>query len=335
VSLSIRSNAAYLAVLAVASGLILLAGVVFRPKHAPVPTMSEAERVQLQNLAQRQALQRRNVVLADYARDLLTIAPRVLQQPDSVAYVNPQPGEMLIVLGVVDSGAPQWITVEFAGYSSVKCGSQTLTEINVDSTVPPSLEHAVVFTLRENVVGTVTGCNDRLIVTDPKNYAIALRAAAEQRYLTCCGVRFSNSGIVVELRVGSILHRAGVEVGDRILSMNGQEITSDDVLKNIVAAPEIVIDLERSSRKLTLRHETKAIGSGAALERASAGSRVINVDPGSPAAKMGFRVGDIVTRAGDLRRPAPPVLEKLLASSPATAIVVVRGDTEVLLEPPR
>src|SRR5688572_15292379 len=191
-SFSVRLNFRYLAALAVASGVILLLGVVFRPKHAPVPTISEAERVQLQNLAQRQALQRRTVVLADYARDVSSTAATVLGQPATVSYVEPQPGEMLVVVAVVDSGTPQWITSEFAGYNSVTCGKQMLTEIVLDSAIPPSLARAAVFTLHENVVGLVTRCGDRLIVTDSKNYAIALRASAEQRYLTCCGVRFAS-----------------------------------------------------------------------------------------------------------------------------------------------
>jgi S1-C subfamily serine protease len=341
VKFSVQSNIGYLAALALASGIILIFGVAFRPKNTPIPTISEAERVQLQNAGQRQALQRRNVALAAYARDLSASAVRVVHQPDAGSYVEPKPGEMLIIVSVLDSGNPQWITAEFAGYNSATCGGQSLTEISLDSTIPHTLANAVVFTLDEKVVGPVTRCEDRLIVTDPKNYAIALRAAAEQRYIACCGIRFAASResepgrMVTELRVGSVLYRAGVEVGDRMLSMNGQEVTSDDLLRHLIAAPQIAIDVERSGRKLTLRYEAKANGAGVSLERSSQGSRVVQVNPESPAAKIGLRPGDVVRRVAEMRRPTPDALEKGLTSSEGAPIVVLRGDIEVLLEPSR
>jgi hypothetical protein len=341
VSFRIRSNLGYLAALAVASGAILILGVLFRPKHTPVPTISEAERAQLQSLAQRQSLQRRNVVLAGYARDLSTTAAQILRQPDSVSYTQPRPGEMLMVVSVADTGDPYWITVEFAGTSSIKCGGETVTEINVNAVIPLSLARAAVFTLSENVVGAVVGCDDRLIVTDPKNYAIARRAAADQRYVACCGVRFSgdtaseHTPTVAELRVGSVLDRAGVEVGDRLVAVNGQEIRSDELLTRLIEAPEIAIEVERSGRKLSLRYDAKPVASGAVLERAREGTSVIDVHDGTPAAQRGLQPGDVVIRAGDVRKPRPALVDKLLTRADTAALVVNRGDRRILLEPPR
>jgi membrane-associated protease RseP (regulator of RpoE activity) len=336
VSFRIRSNLGYVTALAVASGVILVLGIVLRPKHTPAPAISEAERAQLQDLAQRQSLQRRTIMLAGYARELSVAAARVLQQPDTVSYGEPRPGEMLIVVSVADSGDPHWITVEFAGHSSVKCGGETLTQLDVDAVIPQSLTRAAVFTLNENVVGAITRCEDRLIVTDPKNYSIAARAAADQRYVFCCGVRLSDAANnVSEMRVGSVLERAGVEVGDRILTVNGQGITSPDLLEHLIAAPQVVVEVERSGRNLTLRYEAKPIRSGALLARSREGTSVVEVQAGTAAARRGLQPGDIVIRAGDVRKPKPVVVDQTLAAADGTPIVITRGDRRMLLEPSR
>jgi hypothetical protein len=338
-SFHLRSDIGYLVALAIASGLILVLGVVLRPKRAAAPVVSEAERAQLQNLALRQSLQRRSAMLADYARGLSADAARALDRPGALPRREPRQGEMLIILAVEEAREPRWITGEFAGRQPTTCYGQTVSALSMDITVPPTFARSAVFTLNEDFVGLVVPCDDGLIVVTAEDYQSTHKLAAERSFMTCCGVRFSRDAAepagraVRELRIGSVLQRAGVEPGDRILTVNGQAVESPETLSALLAAPQLVIDVERAGKTMNLSYAAKPSGAGASLARSAEGTRVIMVEPGAAADRIGLEPGDVILRAGDTRKPAPAIVEKLLGGSTGVPVVVSRGDRQMMLEP--
>jgi membrane-associated protease RseP (regulator of RpoE activity) len=330
---------AYIAILAVVAALILVVGYTLRPKSSPVSVISEAERVQLQDLAQRQSLQRRSQMLANYARDLAPRAMQAVRDPGSIPHREPRAGEMLIIVAPAHSGDPLWVTAEFAAAEQATCNGVELPIVATNTVVPNSLAAGAVFTMNDNFVGLVGRCDGRLAIVPPDAFVILRKFSAEQQTMICCGVRFAerreggeSAPLVAELQVGSILDRAGVQPGDRLSNINGNAVSSNDSLRLLLQTPLLKIDVIRGGRVLTLQYQAPSAGNGAELERSPAGTTVRGVAAGTIAEEIGLKPGDVVLRAGESRSPLPAAVDKVLASPAGAKLVVLRGDRRVLLE---
>jgi S1-C subfamily serine protease len=189
----------------------------------------------------------------------------------------------------------------------------------------------------EDFVGLVGDCDNRLVIVPPDSFAALQKASSEQQTMACCGVRFAAGAedqagrLVAELRVGSVLDRAGVEPGDRLTGVNGNAISSDDSLRLLLQAPLLKIEVVRAGRLMTLQYEAVSSGSGAAFERSPSGVRVLSVTAETVAEQSGLKPGDIVVRVGGVNRPLPAAVDKALTTPGGTQIVVLRGDRRMLL----
>jgi S1-C subfamily serine protease len=65
-------------------------------------------------------------------------------------------------------------------------------------------------------------------------------------------LKYDGYPVVAVVRNGSAADRAGLRVGDEILSVNGRSILSDGALAGISAGDELDLTLLRESREINL-----------------------------------------------------------------------------------
>jgi regulator of sigma E protease len=130
------------------------------------------------------------------------------------------------------------------------------------------------------------------------------------------GIEMERSTTVIAMRPDSLLHQAGVEVGDRILAVNGKEvITWRDLAKALADAPAgpITLSVERGGKRQELRVapadlKTYEYGMEPPTEIGA-------VEAGSPAAEAGVKPGDRVMAVQDKRWPAQKELVEVIKAA--------------------
>lgn len=152
---------------------------------------------------------------------------------------------------------------------------------------------------------------------------------------------------IVEVAEGSTAEAAGLERGERIISIAGRDVKSpetmlDAFLMQVRLAPNTVVPItvERDGARRTVRlptGEDPEDGSGAPGLMFSWGSDkppvIEQVLPGEPAEAAGLEPGDVVVAAGGRRPVGHLELRMMLMDSPGKPVplTVRRGDDEVEL----
>jgi serine protease DegQ len=170
-----------------------------------------------------------------------------------------------------------------------------------------------------------------------------------------------NSGALVsQVNPDSAAERAGIQIEDVIVSINGARLRDSGSLRNAIGllppGEEVTVGLIRDGREQTVKAvlgeleqaaavtvvpeqqeepALDAVFEGAEIVENSAGSvpglLVARVDPGSPADERGLRPGDIITKVNRVRVRSMP--EALAAMQGARAIIleIQRGTRSQLI----
>ena len=321
----------YIAVLCAIAGGVLVAGVLLRPTSVPVPVRSETEILRLQLLAQKGDLQRRTLFYQSRAADLVARVAPVRTNPSQFLYRSPPAGQILLLVGTDASGEVVWATGSAAGVISTTCEGRKVPEIGTTINIPATLEAAVAFDLDDNLAGLVVPCEDRLILTTPAGFQAARQQTLEQQLIACCGLRVSDSGFrITELQRGTALARAGMQVGDRLVAINGEPVDSPERLRAFLADGPIELRVDRAGRAVRIAVPGAVQAAGATVRPAGTALEVIRVEAGAQAATAGLRAGDLVVRV-DGGRPTAAGLTAALEKQTG-AVVVQRGERQVLIE---
>lgn len=253
----------YIGILCLICVFILIAGVAFRPKLAPPSVPSELELQSLQLARQRLDLDRRSMFYERKAADLLKRAAEARGNPQRFPFRPSRPGEPIILVSTTETGQTVWAASATAGTASTRCGSRTLDEVATTISIPITLSNAVAFNLDDQLAGFVVPCGERSVLTTSSSFeAWTLERAHENELQSCCGIRITPELAVVTVDPKLAFARGGLRTGDKILSVNGQTVTSTSQLHAELTRDnsplELVIEREKRSRRLKIaRDESK------------------------------------------------------------------------------
>jgi Do/DeqQ family serine protease len=171
------------------------------------------------------------------------------------------------------------------------------------------------------------------------------------------GLRGTSGALVMAVSEDSAAERAGLQVYDVIVSINGQPVRDAGSLRNLIGllAPgdEVEVGIQRDGRVTAV---SAVLGSAAEAPRASAephrvrdplfdgvefaapdtnaedGLRVLSVAPGTTAFELGLRAGDVVASIN--RRPISSAeeAEKLVADARSVILEIERDGRNRLLQ---
>jgi serine protease Do/serine protease DegQ len=171
-----------------------------------------------------------------------------------------------------------------------------------------------------------------------------------------------NSGALVsQVSENSAAERAGIEINDVIVSINGAPLRDSGSLKNAIGllppGERVAVGIIRDGRELAItavlgelsptaevaeipaeesEAELDAVFEGADLADNSspngvAGVLVARVDPGSPAAERGLRPGDVITKVNRVRVRTLAEATALIRDARAVILEVQRGSRSQLI----
>jgi regulator of sigma E protease len=206
----------------------------------------------------------------------------------------------------------------------------------------------------ENPEDTRTGASDEflskskwqrfqvLVMGPVMNIALAIVVMAGVLYQGAPVAKFEREPVVVggfaphpETKEPSPAERAGVQIGDRIVSVNGEAVDTWNQLNMTVvtkAGRSILLGIDRGGRPITVDVTPRALTK---FEMGDIGilptmnPEVINVLDGSPADEAGLQVGDVVLAVNGERRMPHEKYEKMIETIRAGKPIVFdikRGD---------
>ncbi len=147
------------------------------------------------------------------------------------------------------------------------------------------------------------------------------------------GINVPQDTVLAKMLTTSPAYQAGLEVGDRILAVDGKPITflhqAAEALEQAPAGP-VVLTIERKGRNQDLRidpAELKEYRYGFAPP-----TGVEKVLPDSPAEKAGIQKADRVVQAGEVRWPTPSQISEVVQAAGAGSsvdLVLARGGERI------
>jgi serine protease DegQ len=170
-----------------------------------------------------------------------------------------------------------------------------------------------------------------------------------------------NSGALVsQVNPDSAAERAGIQIEDVIVSINGARLRDSGSLRNAIGllppGEEVTVGLIRGGREQTVKavlgelEQTAAVTAvpeqeeepaldavfeGAEIVESSPsgvpGLLVARVDPGSPAAERGLRPGDIITKVNRVRVRSMPEALATMQGARAIILEIQRGTRSQLI----
>jgi len=167
------------------------------------------------------------------------------------------------------------------------------------------------------------------------------------------GIDVDGGALVTRVFPDSGAEKAGLEVGDIIIAVNGKKVSNAGELRNTigllrsgdVATLKYLRDNKERSAKATLGRAEDQILSGADIHPGLAGAsfspagesddsgvQVDVVEEGSPAAQRGLRAGDIITAVNRVRVQNLSELAEVAGNSRILFLMVQRGDRSLMLQ---
>jgi len=263
--------------------------------------------------------------------------------PANLAQVFPVQGSWLLL---VTDGVNRPALVSpgvFSGFSEVHCGPFLHRQLQTTIPLTAATIGAGVFDLSGSLQGIVAQCEDSVSILGIGDIQKALTDANSATLLVRYGMRLSitpatppanstSAVLVGELWVGWPADAAGLQAGDALLNVNGQNMTKiDDVVTALSKPDQASFHLRVRRAQRIFLTDLKPVQLGApnaapqtALELEPDGMRLQHVAPGSSVAAAGIRTDDIILRVADL--PATParvnqVLGSYRVSAPVSAVI--------------
>jgi serine protease Do/serine protease DegQ len=167
------------------------------------------------------------------------------------------------------------------------------------------------------------------------------------------GIDVDGGALITRVFPDSGAEKAGLEVGDIIIAVNGKKVSNAGELRNTigllrsgdVATLKYLRDNKERSVKATLGRAEDQILSGADIhpglagasfspagENDDSGVQVDVVEEGSPAAQRGLRAGDIITAVNRVRVRNLSELAEVAGNSRILFLMVQRGDRSLMLQ---
>jgi serine protease Do len=265
--------------------------------------------------------------------------------PASLARAFPVQGSWLLL---VTDGVNRPALVSpgvFSGFSDAHCGPFLRQQLQTTIPLTPATIGAGVFDLAGNLQGIVAQCDDSISILGIGDIQRALTDANAATLLVRYGMRLSPTPsspaatanapkniLVGELWTGWPADAAGMEAGDALLSINGQNVATIDQTVAALSTQNLAsyrLRVRRSQRTFFVDLKPVQLASTdasqpSALELEPSGMRLLHVAPGSSAATAGIRNDDIILRIADL--PATParvnqLLGSYRVSAPVSAVI--------------
>lgn len=248
----------YIAILCLASLLILVVGVWLRPPRTPPPVPSELETLNMQLARQRLDFDRRSLFFARKAEELAKSAAEVRSRPESAPFRTMVPGDMVLLVATGSQGELVWAPAQATGPAETPCGEMIAQEITTTIAIPVTLSSAVAFDLDNNPAGLALTCGDRQILTTPATFRQWTAERTHEANLdSCCGLRVTSTLEVVSVGTDSVVAKTGLRVGDTILNVDAAAVASRSELHGALTSspPPTVLTIRRGerTRKLTIR----------------------------------------------------------------------------------
>jgi S1-C subfamily serine protease len=159
--------------------------------------------------------------------------------------------------------------------------------------------------------------------------------------------------VVARVEPDSAADDAGIEPGDVIVGVNGDDIESASELRNTIglirAGTKVEIELMRGSRHMTVNAELGSTNEtpdtaataptsgaldgaelGSVTDNAVSGALVVSVEQGSRAWTNGLRPNDIITAVNRNAVDSPESVEKLLAAGSGTLALNIMREGQTL-----
>jgi serine protease Do/serine protease DegQ len=170
------------------------------------------------------------------------------------------------------------------------------------------------------------------------------------------GVEAREGALVQEVASGSAAEKAGIKVGDIIISVDGEAITNAANLRTTIgvkrSGDKVQLDVLRDGKRRTLtatldERDSSEQMNAEDIHRGLAGAHLVNndgsnfdepavlvaaVEPDSPAAARGLRANDIIVAVNRVRVRAVKELRELAGQQSVLILSVRRGNRDLLLQ---